>query len=502
MFGLPSTAMTASKFEPVVWTVRVPAVADVWMQDTVAPTEPQDHGSQISKSRLSCSTPGNRVARMSRRGSRSSRPVDRAEAPPPESGKASYGGGPIRRNVALSPKWVVLFTVFLDLLGFGIIIPVAPYFALFFGATALEVTALMASYAAMQFLFAPLWGRISDKVGRRPVMLVSIVGSAASYVIFAYADSILVLLVSRLVMGIMNANIAVAQAYLADVTSVEKRASSMGLLGAAFGAGFVLGPAIGGVAYNVGGFTGPALLAAGLAGLNFVLAFLFLPESRTVAGMTRARANKKWVDAAGLSAARRESTIGLLVILFFLMNFAYSNLESTFVLFANASPQIALTNPAEIAIVLVYTGVLTVIMQTVVLSRVNRRFSEHRMIVLGTFLLIFGFGVMPFSPNVLSLLAVLALFTFGGAITNPSVQSLLSKLAHEDERGAVLGFAQSMGSLGRVFGPLWGGWIFDYLDYHAPYLTAAAVMALVSLASFRLLRKTAPIPPPVAAVSP
>ncbi len=372
---------------------------------------------------------------------------------------------------------VIFVTVFVDLLGFGIVLPLLPYYAREFHASAVAAGALIAVYSAMQFLCAPLWGRLSDRIGRRPVILVSLAGSTVSYLLFGLANGIVLLFVSRILAGVGGANIPVAQAFIADVTSEEERAKGMGLIGAAFGLGFVFGPVIGGLLAHYGHHA-PGLAAATICGLNLFAAFWRLPESLPAEGRRRTPASHPW---AQLRDALHRPRLAVLLALFFAAVFSFATMETTLSLLCATSYGMS---PSAIYWLFGYMGVMTALMQGGLIGRLSRRVDEAQLVVAGTALLAVGLGATPFAPPPLALLAALGAVAFGQGVTSPVLSSLISKSGGKQAHGGVLGVSQSLGSLARILGPLWGGVLFDYAGPAGPYITTAALMAMATLAAF------------------
>ncbi len=393
------------------------------------------------------------------------------------------------------PLLIIFFTVFLDLLGFGIIIPILPYFAERFGASPAVITLLMASYSLMQFLFAPVWGRLSDRIGRRPIILMSLAVSTAGYALLAVADTLPLVFAARILAGIGNANIPTAQAYIADVTRPEERARGMGLVGMAFGLGFVFGPALGGFLGGIA-IPLPAVAAAVLTGLDLILAAIMLPEPAarqvSAAGQRGVGANVR----AFLIAIERPN-VGVILALFFLATFAFAQLESTFSLyiehrFTLEQPAFGPPPPVLPAIgdhstqraaaratgaALFVIGVISALIQGGLIGRLTRRFGEVRLVRTGLVLLALGLALFSWPAKIGSLYPVLILIAAGSGLLGPTLQSLLSRNAAADEQGGTLGIGQSLSSLARVLGPILGGNLFEHVGIGAPYWVAAILMA-------------------------
>jgi len=367
---------------------------------------------------------------------------------------------------------VIFVTVFVDLLGFGIVLPLLPYYAHQFHASGTTAGALIAVYSAMQFLCAPLWGRWSDRVGRRPIILVSLAGSTVSYLLFALANGIGLLFVSRILAGVAGANIPVAQAFIADSTSEKDRARGMGLIGAAFGLGFVFGPAIGGLLAHAG-HAAPGFAATAICGLNLLAAAWRLPESLSPEQRGRlpvAQPLGRWRQV------RSQPRLVALLLLFGAVVFAFSTMETTLSLLCATAYRM---QASQIYWLFGYMGVLTTLMQGGLIGRLAQRVDEARLVATGAALLALGLGAAPFAPPLTPLLVSLGAVAFGQGIASPVLSSLISK-SGGGHQGAVLGVSQSVGSLARIVGPLWGGLLFDYGGPAGPYVTTAALMAVAT----------------------
>ncbi|HEY5596782.1 MAG TPA: MFS transporter [Candidatus Bipolaricaulota bacterium] len=370
---------------------------------------------------------------------------------------------------------VLFLTVFIDLLGFGIIIPLLPFYAERFGAPAYQVTLLMAIYSLFQFLTAPLWGRLSDRLGRRPILLLSLLGLGASYVWFGLATSLWMLFVVRALAGAMAGNIAAAQAYIADVTTPENRARGMGLIGAAFGLGFVIGPALGGilagsdpVQLNV---QLPAFTAAGLSFLALALALGFLPESLTP--QLRQQPRQRVGRLAQLTQTLRQPQLAGLFWLFFLQTFAFAGMEATFALWSERRWS---WGPQQNGYLFAYVGVLGAFIQGGGIGLLSKRFGERRLLRQGAVCLTIGFLVMLAVRDVPLLVVAVTWMAYGLSVMTPSLNSLVSQRAAPDQQGITLGMNQSAASLARILGPAWAGAGFSLLGIDWPFWSGAAVM--------------------------
>jgi MFS transporter, DHA1 family, tetracycline resistance protein len=379
----------------------------------------------------------------------------------------------------VSPLVILFVTVFIDLLGFGIIIPLLPFYAESFGASAFAIGLLGTSFSLMQFLFSPIWGRWSDQVGRKPIILIGLLGSCLSYVTMALAGSLTLLFVARIVGGIAGANIPTAQAYIADVTTPENRARGMGLMGAAFGLGFIFGPAIGGLLSRFSPET-PMWCAAALCFANFVAAWFLLPESRPANTATRSLGRME-----AFRHAMTQPTLLLILALYFIVTMAFSAFEATFALFTEA--RFGFT-AASIGFLFAFIGAIIALIQGVLIGRVVKHVGEQRIIPTAILGIAIGIGMLTVVWSVPTLLVALGLLAMGMGFNNPSLSSMVSKLSHQDDQGGILGLASSLASLGRVVGPAWGGYLYDAYGMTTPYLSAAGLMFVAFAVSFAGLR--------------
>jgi len=380
----------------------------------------------------------------------------------------------------VSPLVIIFVTVFIDLLGFGLIIPLLPFYAESFGASAFAIGLLGTSFSLMQFVFSPIWGRWSDRIGRRPIILLGLLGSAASYVTLALANSLALLFVARIIGGIAGANIPAAQAYIADVTTPENRARGMGLVGAAFGLGFIFGPALGGLLSRFSPET-PMWCAAALCFANFVAAWFLLPESRTANAATRTLGQLE-----AFRHARGNPTLLLVLALYFIITMAFAAFEATFALFTEA--RFGFT-AASIGFLFTFIGVIIVVIQGGLIGHVVKRVGERRIIPVAIAAISLSIGLLPYVWNVPTLLGALGLLAMGMGFNNPSLSSMVSKLSTEDDQGGTLGLASSLASLGRVVGPAWGGYLYDAYGLTTPYLSAAGLMFVAFLVSWQGLHR-------------
>lgn len=382
---------------------------------------------------------------------------------------------------------VVFLTVFLDLVGFGIVLPLLPRFAAIHHASETQIGLLMATYSLMQFFFAPVWGRLSDRIGRRPVLLLSIAGSVISYLLFAFATGLPVLFLSRAVAGVMAANLSTAQAYVADVTAPEDRARGMGMVGAAFGLGFVFGPALAGVLghWATGAGQDPQLVI-GLAAAGFSFFDLLLAGARLRESLTRERrAQAAAVPGSRverMAAALRHPAIGFPVLVFFLSTVAWSQLEPTL---ARLGQQKFDFDAGRTGYMFAYLGLIVALVQGGFAGRMARKSGEARMILIGTVLLAVGLALLPAMASPGGLYAALAMLGVGQAVNSPGLQSLISRSAAAEEQGSTLGVTQGFSSLARAIGPAIGGALYG-VNRAYPFWFGAALMVLGVLLAGRI----------------
>jgi multidrug resistance protein len=394
---------------------------------------------------------------------------------------------------------VVFLTLFLDLLGFGVILPVQPFYAESFGASATVVTLIGASYSLMQFICAPLWGRLSDRVGRRPVILVSIAFACVGWLILGFAQALWMFVASRLIAGFGNANLGTVQAVVADVTAPKDRAKGMGMVGAAFGLGFLFGPIIGGVFGSRYGAHVPALIAAGLAALNWFAAYFLLPEShpaekRTAAVVVDGHGPRRSIfPLQALKEALAMPSVAPLLVMGLVFGVGFSLMEAALSLFVERQfvlPPAFGTDAGhkEAAylsmLVLVTVGVAAVIVQGGLIRPLRARFGERSLLLGGSLLVAVGFAgtaALPFlSLPFAAMLALNVVVAAGSGVFSPSSSSLLSRSVPDDRQGAILGVGQSVASLARIIGPSMAGALLE-LHRSIPFALGAALLLVAAV---------------------
>jgi MFS transporter, DHA1 family, tetracycline resistance protein len=375
-------------------------------------------------------------------------------------------------RVKRSPLLILFLVVFIDLVGFGIVIPILPYYAKAYGASATTLGWLMTSYSLMQFFFAPVWGRLSDRIGRRPVLLGSMAGIGLSMIMLGLAPSLLWLFIGRTLAGICGANISTATAYIADITSEEDRAKGMGIIGAAFGLGFIFGPVIGGLLSRFG-FGVPMFAAAVLALGNIIFAYFELPEPPRTREFREATRVKRF-DLAAVRETMGDSRTRMAVLLLFVATVALTQMEVTLALFMQARHGF---DAQETGWLLAFMGLIMVVVQGGLIGRLSKQFGEPRLILFGTIAMAIALVLMAQAAGVPLLFAGIGLLALGNGITSPSLSSLASKGALPERQGAAMGVYQSAGSLARVIGPPMAGMLYDGFGIARPFMVAAGLMA-------------------------
>ena len=387
-----------------------------------------------------------------------------------------------------SRLFTIFIIVFVDLLGFSLILPLLPYYAETYSATPIIVGLLVASYAAAQLIGAPLLGRLSDRYGRRPILLLSVAGTLLGFLLLGLAEplgkhlssvfaplsanfmTLLILFLSRIIDGATGGNITVAQAYITDVTDEQNRAKGLGLIGAAFGLGFIIGPAIGG-ALSQWGYSLPAFVAASIAFLNLLAIFFFLPESLTPERRA-SLSQRPSFSFATLWQALNRPKVGPLLHLRFFFGLAFATFQTIFALYAQA---IGLS-PQTTGLVLAYVGLLTVIVQGGLMGRLTRRFTENWLIITGLWVMTGTLLAWAITTNLSLLLIVLLPLSLSGGVLNTVLQSALSKSVSRDEVGGILGISTSVEAMTRVIAPAVGGFLLQSLGVWAPGIFSAILL--------------------------
>ena len=384
---------------------------------------------------------------------------------------------------------ILFLIVFIDLVGFGVIIPLLPFFAEHYSATPFMVGLLMATYSLGQFIAAPFWGRTSDRLGRRPILLITLIGGSMSYVLLGFSNSLWMLFAARALGGFMAGNISTAFAYIADITTPENRAKGMGVIGAAFGLGFIAGPAIGGIMAGPdplhSNFQLPALAAAGLSLTAFLMAFFMLKESlseelrRSQSENPRQKRTQQFKNALG------RPNVGLLILLSFMATFVFAGMETTFAMWSERSFH---WGPQQNGYLFAFIGILSAIIQGGLVGRLVKRFGEANLIIQGAVALALGMLLIPFSGSLTVLLLAMVVIAYGFSVINPAMNSLISQQVGAGEQGGIMGVSRSATTMARVAGPVWAGMLFAMMGMNWPYFSGTALMIIVLALSLKMAK--------------
>jgi len=398
-----------------------------------------------------------------------------------------------------------LFTVFLvvliDLMGFGLILPLLPFYASEFDANPVQIGLLYSVYSFAQLIFSPIWGGLSDRIGRRPIMLLSTLGASMAYVVFALSPSYAILFFSRLLAGVMGGNISTAQAYVADVTTHDNRAQGMGLIGAAFGIGFTVGPAVATVLIHphflnffhiseAHRFMVPGFFAAGMSLLSFVLVLTKLKETvRPGAVEKHSMKPSIFTITFWRSMVKKESAgvpylFLMLLVSMFLISFSHSNLYSSFPLYCKEELGLG---AKDVGLFFVVMGLVAIVIQGGMMKMLTKRFGEKVLFLTGCMVMAVGLALIPFAPSKAWLIVVLVVMSIGGSLNTPALQSLISKEAPPDQVGGTMGTAQGMGGLGRAIGPTWGGFLYGF-NFHLPFIVTAVLLSSTFWVGMKLVK--------------
>ncbi len=377
------------------------------------------------------------------------------------------------------PLFIIFLIIFVNLLGFGVIIPLLPFYADHVGATPFQIGLLFASYSICQLLATPILGNLSDRYGRRPILLLSLLGTVVSFVLLAIANSLWLLFASRIIDGLSGGNISTARAYISDVTEKEERAQAFGLIGAAFGLGFIFGPALGGLLGKLS-YSAPAWAAAGLAFVALVLTWVGLPESHHRVKVATPSLRRD------LPRLLRRPTLGTLLLVNLLLWTSLAVYETTFALFGKYRFGFGIT---EVGYILAVAGLIGAIIQGGLVGLFTRRFGEQPVLAGGLMLASLGLGVASLVHTVLIFVVAIIVASVGAALAHPTLIALISHTADPQEQGSVHGISSALGSLGRTVGPVWGNSFLEFFGEGVAFFSAAAVLFGLFLIAARLINQ-------------
>ena len=375
---------------------------------------------------------------------------------------------------------VLFLTVFIDLIGFGMVIPFLSFYAREYGASGATVGMVVGVYSIMQFFFAPILGRLSDRIGRRPVILISLTASCAGYFLFAVSRSLTLLFVSRIIAGAGGANIGTAQAYIADKTTPENRAKGMGIIGAAFGMGFILGPPMSGILSHVGtrhGMAGnllPGLVAGSLSMIALLIAFFVLGESKAPDLRPRSGIPPQFDKRVWKAMASQGLLLAIMQTLFLTL-LAVSGMETSVTLHARDRFHFA---QLDLAWFFLFMGVIVAAIQGGLIGRLAKRFGERTLVAIGAASFTIGLALVPLVWHVPMLYGVAFFIAIGQGLSYPSLTSLVTKASPASEHGSMLGIASGIGSLARFLGPIWCGFLYDIAQARGAFFGSAVLTAI------------------------
>jgi len=392
----------------------------------------------------------------------------------------------------------IFLVVFIDLFGFSLILPLLPYYAETYGASPFIVGLLVASYAAAQLIGAPLLGRLSDRIGRRPVLLLSVVGTFVGFLLLGFADPLGrflaglidpaavnaiilgILFFSRILDGLTGGNITVAQAYITDVTDEQNRAKGLGLIGAAFGLGFIIGPAAGGV-LSKWGYSLPAFVAASVSFMNLIMILFLLPESLSAERRSAESAQKRpAINLKALQQALSRPKVGPLLQMRFIFSLAFATFQTIFVLYAQ---EIGLSSQTT-GLLLAYVGILTVVVQAGLIGALTRRFRDNWLIINGLWVMTGALLAWAFTTRLWTLMVVILPLAVAGGVVNTIIQSSITKSVDRQEVGGILGISTSLEATTRVIAPIAGGFLLQKLGLWAPGVFSAILMVWTLLLAY------------------
>ncbi len=377
----------------------------------------------------------------------------------------------------------IILVVFIDLLGFSLILPLLPYYAETFSANQTTTGILIASYAVMQLIGAPILGRLSDRFGRRPVLLLSVFGTFLGFLLLGFANALWMLFVSRIIDGITGGNLSVAQAYISDVTDEKSRSKGLGMIGAAFGLGFIIGPVTGGL-LSQWGYAVPAFAAAAISLINLILIYAWLPESLTEEKRSQMTEKRPAITLNALLVAFQRPFTGSILITRFFFGLAFAIFQTIFSLYALAKFNLT---ARDTGFVLTYVGVLSVIVQGFLVGRLTSRFREDLLITVSVVLMGISLLGWALAPSLLWLYIIMTPTALSGGLLNTLLSSTLTKAVAPQEIGGILGLSAAVESSTRIIAPLLGGVLLQQIGTWAPGIFGAVVMTGVSIYVFIMI---------------
>jgi DHA1 family tetracycline resistance protein-like MFS transporter len=391
------------------------------------------------------------------------------------------------QRFSVSPNFLIAMTVFIDMTGFGMVIPLIPFYAATFNVGAFWIGVLTAAFCVMQFIFSPILGRLSDNRGRKPILVASILVSSISFILFTVADSFVLLLISRIVAGIATEG-AVAQAYIADITNTKERTKGLGRVSAAHGAGLIIGPSIGG-SLSVFGFWAPGIAAVTLTLLNLLFVSFFLPETITHRQPARKAGTLEYFYKLPKNTKEMLSRpqIGRVLTIFFIQGVAHSAIPVIL-------PLLGLTlfgfGTLEMSYLFMYIGLTEIVLQGFVIAKVAQKLGDAKLIAAGTFLMTLGMLVMPLTQNFFVFIISVTMVACGIGTLLTAVRSFVSKRSTATEQGNTMGMLNSVSSIGTILGPLIGGFLFDFSGLTTPFLLNAAILIAAFALSVKIIQNT------------
>jgi DHA1 family tetracycline resistance protein-like MFS transporter len=376
------------------------------------------------------------------------------------------------RSAAAFP--VLLMVMFINILGFGVVVPLLPFYGQSFHAPPWQIALVFSAYSVGSFFGEPFWGRLSDRIGRRPILISSIAANCLCYLALAFAPNVFVAFVVRFLGGLAAGNGSVVQGYIADVTPTENRAGRFSQLGAAYNVGMIFGPTLGGVFAHPGqgpaGFRVPLLIAAGLSATAVMGVFLFVRESRSHSHADEVQPSR-W---AMIGTAVRNPVISQLMILTFVVGFAFTGVESTFGFWSQHGFG---WGPRDIAVCFGITGLVSAFCQSVITARLSRRFGEARMLAIGMLITVVSMALQPFAANGVWVIVLMTTIAIGSSVAFPNSGALMSRSIDPDHQGQIMGLNNALGALARVTGPFCAALVFSGVSFNGPFVLGAAIVA-------------------------